>query len=85
MTVPKTRSSFPRIDAVEHDIMKSAMLDNLHIVPKPRPTHLYDLAARMTKDIEITDMHFEYGYFFCEVVSPDDGRTYIVKIYPPKD
>lgn len=56
-------------------------------VSLPPRTHCLDLAQQMFKGLNATDIHFENAmeYLYCEVVSPDDGRKYVVKIYPPKD
>lgn len=52
-----------------------------------RTIHSYELACRMFKDLDLMELHHENAmeYLYCEVVSPDDGRKYVVRIYPPKD
>lgn len=85
--IPPTRASYPRTDAPAERAIYDAMLDNIGIQRLVRPIFSAALADRMFAGLNVTAMHHENAmeYLYCEVVSPDDGRKYVVRIYPPKD
>lgn len=77
-------NAFVKHSSPEHAATTNAMLENIGITSLPRPTHCFELADVLFKDLELKKLHYSASALHGVVVNPEDGRDYEVVIIPPK-